>query len=611
MFESTEHDGSAERVQQPSAPPPPLGSEAANPGGSPEYGPGIDSGTDSELGKPQQPNEHTDGPELSTGNETREADVGDRTAEPLSPPDREEGGGVSGAAYTTTENSETEGDGKPLKYLATCGLKNKSKAYAALTQAGEVKSFQYKEYKKHLLGVTVLSKAAQDLNAKRGVVSGVKKKPTQNAPDSENGIEVAWETAEGTEFIPISDVFHKLSFPDPPHADTPVQVAPPPAGMGTTGAPMNHTAPTGTAAGLVDDDDDDDDDDRGDDDEDDDDDGDNDDNELFTWELKSRATLWRDFAVLKTVSHLMQWGAHKQARHRALAIFWGAYYLWLTCLTEAQQTMLPLRVWYVFVFREYYMDIFPGNTWFSHDSLTLEQLTNVNVSMQRDADGDGNVMRWFRWVREQLLAMQGDMMRLSAYVFEGDMRAIRHTMLMRKVLQKDKISWLLDTLRATMNGTQALYARIDAAPNGRGLSEYFRWYMFTVARAAREYQDGPLGLNGYSVLQPHSAATSGLGARPAPPSPSMSAGKPGGGTAAEFAAPPFLFFFLGRFCSPASMEATCAVAMFSLTPATTGAAARGEGAPPSPSQPPYNISWGVLKQGWKVTCTPTPKRLAR
>ncbi len=83
------------------------------------------------------------------------------------------------------------------------------------------------------------------------------------------------------------------------------------------------------------------------------------------WKLQDKKTMWRNFALLKTISHLMQWGAHKAPRHRALAVFWSAYYLWNTFLTEEEQLSMPVRVWYVLVFREYYMYTFPGNYCYS------------------------------------------------------------------------------------------------------------------------------------------------------------------------------------------------------------------------------------------------------
>eukprot|EP00961_Rhodomonas_salina_P193926 2618228-Rhodomonas_salina.1 len=85
----------------------------------------------------------------------------------------------------------------------------------------------------------------------------------------------------------------------------------------------------------------------------------------------------------------------------------------------------------------------------------MEQLTNVNISTQRDDGPNEGTMCWFRWVKDQLLAFQQDIMLLSAYVF-NDARSLEgYPSLARKLLHKDCVSRVLDGLRSAVNGSEA------------------------------------------------------------------------------------------------------------------------------------------------------------
>lgn len=91
--------------------------------------------------------------------------------------------------------------------------------------------------------------------------------------------------------------------------------------------------------------------------------------EQQTVRAKSKPSMWVDYCVVKVVSHLIQWGAKKQWRHLALAIFWSAYYIWIACLHRRQQATMKYETWYVFVFRTYYTCYFEVRI--SRDACTM------------------------------------------------------------------------------------------------------------------------------------------------------------------------------------------------------------------------------------------------
>eukprot|EP00961_Rhodomonas_salina_P174530 2354123-Rhodomonas_salina.3 len=174
------------------------------------------------------------------------------------------------------------------------------------------------------------------------------------------------------------------------------------------------------------------------------------------WVLKTKEDLWRDTAIMKTVSHLMQWGAAKHPRHRALAIFWSAYYLWITFLVPSQQMEMPFYIWFVHVFKFYYQKLYTSNDWFSHDALTISQLTNVNTAMYSDDTEPSLAPQWFDWVRKQLHVLQVDITGLSLFVYLGDMDAFRIPELLVHIPRKEHITQTLDLVREHVTDYETL-----------------------------------------------------------------------------------------------------------------------------------------------------------
>ncbi len=125
-----------------------------------------------------------------------------------------------------------------------------------------------------------------------------------------------------------------------------------------------------------------------------------------------------------------------------------------------------------------------GNTWFSHDSLTLEQLTNVNLVSPASSDtslgSDSTTMRWFEWVKTQLQVIQIDIMAANAYVFHEDTANIQDFRLRTRLVTKTEINRILDKMRINVTGTHSLFEHFNASTSTDGLQEYFRWYTFTL-----------------------------------------------------------------------------------------------------------------------------------
>eukprot|EP00961_Rhodomonas_salina_P297882 3937581-Rhodomonas_salina.3 len=207
------------------------------------------------------------------------------------------------------------------------------------------------------------------------------------------------------------------------------------------------------------------------------------------WNLKAKALVWSDHCILKTVSHLMQWGANKQGRHRVLAVFWSAHYLWLSYLTPDEQGFMEFKIWFTHVFRPYYMHEFDKNTWFQHDSLTIAQLTNVNTSMQNDQNQYIMSIPWLKWVREQLSVLSSDMTAISTYVFKNDPSQLRVADWVHKLNTKETIRIALDNIRERVGSVQSLYDFMKGPGTSmQGLKLYFEWYLFSM-RGTKYVQD--------------------------------------------------------------------------------------------------------------------------
>eukprot|EP00961_Rhodomonas_salina_P299607 3939066-Rhodomonas_salina.1 len=198
------------------------------------------------------------------------------------------------------------------------------------------------------------------------------------------------------------------------------------------------------------------------------------------WVLKTKEDLWRDTAIMKTVSHLMQWGAAKHPRHRALAIFWSAYYLWITFLVPSQQMEMPFYIWFVHVFKFYYQKLYTSNDWFSHDALTISQLTNVNTSMYNNDTEPSLAPQWFDWVRKQLHVLQVDITGLSLFVYLGDMDTFRIPELLIHIPKKENITQTLDLVREHVTDYETLLQFLFQKLSERGVHAHFDWYVFAL-----------------------------------------------------------------------------------------------------------------------------------
>eukprot|EP00961_Rhodomonas_salina_P175740 2369516-Rhodomonas_salina.1 len=62
------------------------------------------------------------------------------------------------------------------------------------------------------------------------------------------------------------------------------------------------------------------------------------------WYLKDSEDIWMDFALIKIMSHLMQWGVTQNSRHRAVAIFWAARYMWDAFTPAEHKQELPFEM---------------------------------------------------------------------------------------------------------------------------------------------------------------------------------------------------------------------------------------------------------------------------
>eukprot|EP00961_Rhodomonas_salina_P213299 2880982-Rhodomonas_salina.1 len=175
----------------------------------------------------------------------------------------------------------------------------------------------------------------------------------------------------------------------------------------------------------------------------------------------------------------MQWGSTKLPRHRGLAVFWSGYYLWLTFLTPSQQLLMSFVVWYARIFRQFYMLVYPDNDWFSHDALTVAQLTNINTNMHSDSES-GLAVQWVQWVRKQLDVMRVDVEGLSALVFEGDPTQFRFTEIVAEIEQKGSITKMFDEVREKVRGWESMLSVIHWSLPEDGLSCYFEWYLFAL-----------------------------------------------------------------------------------------------------------------------------------
>lgn len=195
------------------------------------------------------------------------------------------------------------------------------------------------------------------------------------------------------------------------------------------------------------------------------------------WRLKTKIEIWRDYCVLRTISHLMLWGSTKHGRHRILAVFWSAYYLWIRFVSEEDQGNMEFRVWFTHVFREYYMHTFPSNTWFTHDVLAIAQFTNLNTSMHQDWSKLGVARDWVEWTRLQLDTMAPDVEALNKWVFLGDASQLRSSKITDYVSRRETIREALDVTRERVSDVPSLYAVVN---NGSGLSIYFGWYLFSM-----------------------------------------------------------------------------------------------------------------------------------
>jgi hypothetical protein len=194
--------------------------------------------------------------------------------------------------------------------------------------------------------------------------------------------------------------------------------------------------------------------------------------------VKDSSDMWTQMCLVKIVSHLMQWGATQNSRHKAVAIFWAALYMWHAFLADSQRGEMPFEMWFVHVFRIYYSHVFGRNTWFSHEAVTLRQVTNAYYGMARSSRRNKENVGWMDWVQKQMALFRDTICGINDYVFLSEKNRLSPSSLEKVLKEKKQIVDMTMKIREEVTDSETFFRLLYNIKAMDSLHDIFAWYLF-------------------------------------------------------------------------------------------------------------------------------------